>query len=84
MPFRHGVMDGDEMFILHIFDGDSMIFVHFFRFQGRQCDAAAADHSISQRMDGVAADRTDIEFASQHIGGDIFIDDVLSSHQFYD
>ena len=65
MHFRHGVMDGDEMFILHIFDGDGMIFVHFFRFQGRQCDAAAADHSISQCVDSITADRADIEFAAQ-------------------
>jgi len=84
MCFRHRVMDSDKMLILHILDGHRMVLVRFFRFHSRQGNAAAANHSISQRVDGIAADGTDIELAAKHIGRDIFVDDMLTIHQLDD
>ena len=61
MLFRHGMVDGDKILIFHVFYGDGVFIIGFFRFQGGQRNAAAADHGITQRMDGVASDRADIE-----------------------
>ena len=43
----HGVVDGDEMLVLHSLHGDGMIPIRFFRLQSRQRDAAAADHGTA-------------------------------------
>ena len=43
MAFGHGVMDGDELFVLNGFDGDGVFCVRVFGFKGRQGNAAAAD-----------------------------------------
>lgn len=84
MGLRHGMVDGDEMLVLHVLDGHRMVIVCFFRFQGGQRDAAAADHSVSQRVDDIAADGADIELAPQHIGASILVDDLLAIHQLDD
>ena len=84
MGLRHGVVDGDEMLVLHIFDGQRMVFVRLFRLQRRERDAATADHRISQCVDGIAADGADVELAAQHIGGNVFVADLLAVHQLDD
>ena len=84
MPLLHGMVDGDKMLILHLFNGDGMIFVRFFRFQSRQGNAAATDHGISKGMHSIAADGTDIEQTSLHVGGDVPVNDMLSVHQLND
>ena len=84
MCLGHGMVDSDKMLIFHIFDGHRMVIVHCFCFQNRQCDAAAADHGIAQSMDDIAANGANIKFAVQHIGGDIFVEDLLAIHQLDD
>ena len=81
MPLRHGMMDGDEMLILHIPDGHHMRIIGIFRFQRRQCNAAAADDGITQSIDGVSADGTDTELGAKHIGGNVPVDDVLQTNE---
>lgn len=68
------------MLILYILYGDPMGFVSILCFQSRQCDAATADYCLAGTVDGVSADRADIESAPQHIGGDILVGDVFSVH----
>ena len=81
MLLRHGVVNGDEMFVLHILGGDGVVIIRFFRLQSRQGNATAADERISQTVNRIAADRADIELRPQHIGGDVLIDNVLTIHQ---
>ena len=84
MLFGHGMVDGEKVLVLHIFNGDGMVFVRFFCLQCRQCNAAATDHRVSQTVDGIAADRADIELGPQHIGGDVPVDNMLAVHQLND
>ena len=79
---RHGMINGKEEFILHSFNADGMIFIRSLGFQGRQCDAAAADHGISGAVDDIAANGADVEFGSQHIGRGVPVDDMFAVHQF--
>jgi len=81
MLLGHRVGDRDKMLILHLFDGEPMGIVIFFRLQGRQGNAAAADHRIAGAVNDIAADGANIEFAPQHIGGYIFVGDLLTVHQ---
>ena len=39
---------------------------------------------ISQSINRIAADGAEVEFRPQHIGGDVFIDNLLSVHQLND
>ena len=84
MLFGHRMMDSDKMFVLHQLDGQHVVIICFFRFLGRQCDTAAANHRASHRMDHVAADGTDIKFAAKHIAGNILVSDMFAIHQFND
>ena len=84
MLLGHGMVDGDEMLILHAFHRDAMLLILIFRFQRRQGDAAAADHRRTHAMNRIAANGTDIEFPPQHIGRDILIGDLLPVHQLDD
>ena len=84
MLLCHRVPDGDEVLIFHILDGERVVVVRFFCLLCRQCNAAAADHSVTQRIDGVSANRTDVEPAAQHIGGNVFVDNRFAAHQFDD
>ena len=80
--FRHGVMDGDKMLILHALHGDAVVIVRRFCFGRGQCDAAAADDSVTHTVDDIATDGADIEFAPEHIGGNVLVGDMLAAHQF--
>ena len=64
MRLGHGMVDGDEMLILHIFDGYGVGFIGILRFQRRQGDPAAADHGAAHGVDGIAADGTDVKFST--------------------
>ena len=77
MLLRHGMLNSDEVFVLHMLNCDGVVFVCRLRFQCRKGNTAAADQSISVAVDHIAADGTDIEFAPQQICCDIFIDDVF-------
>ena len=79
--FGHGVMNGDKVFIFHIFDGEQVVIVCHFCFQRGKGNAAAADQSASGAVDDVAADRADIKLTPQHIAGWIPVDNMLSVHQ---
>ena len=68
MLLPHRVVNGDEMLVLHVLNGNGMGIVCLFCLQSRKCDAAAADYRIPQCVDGVSADRTDIESGTKHIG----------------
>ena len=61
-----------------------MGFISRFSLQRRQSDAAAADQRIAGTVHDISADGADIEFAAQHIGGGVLVDDVLSIHQLND
>ena len=84
MPFGHRVMDSDELLIFHILDGHHVVAVSIFRFQSGQRNTAAGSYNLAEGMDHIAADGTDIEFTAEHIGGDVFVGDMLSVHQFDD
>ena len=81
MLLGHGVVNGDKMLIFHILYGDHVVFIGFFRFQGGQGNAAAADQGVARGVDGIAADGADIEFAPQKVGGNIPVLDGLAVHQ---
>ena len=84
MLLGHGVGDGDKMFIFHLFYNDTVIIIDIFCFQSGQGDTAATDHRVAGAGDCVSADRTDMEFATQHIGRNIFVGDLFAVHQFDD
>ncbi len=84
MLFGHGMVHGDKMLVLHILNGKDMRLIFRFRLQRRQGYPAAADDRVSGGMHHIAADGTDIEFAPQHIAGDVLIGDMFAVHQFYD
>ena len=66
--FGHGVGDGNEMLVLHVFDENAVFALRFFRFQRRQSDAAAADQSAAGAVEDIAAERTNIKLPPEHIG----------------
>ena len=72
------------MLIFHIFNRDAVVLVRVFGLQRGQRNAAAADQCISNAVDDIAADGTDIELAPHHVGGDILVFDMLTVHQFND
>ena len=84
MRLGHRMVNGNKMLILHALNADSMVFVGFFCFQGGEGNAAATDDRIPGAVDDIAADGTDVEFASQQVGGNVFIDNVFAVHQFND
>ena len=84
MLLGHGVVYGDEMLVFHLFDGDGVGVIGFLRFQGGQSNAAAADHRVTGGVDHVAAEGADIEFAPEHIGGNVLVDNLLPVHQLDD
>ena len=84
MLLGHGVMDGDEMLVLHIFNGNGVVLIGLLRFQRRQADAAAADHRTAGAVDDITTEGADTELAPQQIGRDVSVDDGLSVHQLDD
>ena len=81
MLLCHRVGDGDKMLVLHILYGDGVINVSIFCLQRWQRNTAATDYCVSGAVDRISADRADIEFAPQHIGGDVSIGNMLAVHQ---
>ena len=82
MLLCHRMMNSNIVFVLHILNGQIVCFVYILGLQCGQGDTAAADHGISETMNHIAADRTDIEFTPEHIGGNIPVGDVFPVHQF--
>lgn len=82
--FVHGVMDGDELLIFHLFYLDFMVFIQRFSLQSRKGNTAAADHGIAHGVNDVAADGADIQFGAEQIGGLILVDDGITFHQLHD
>ena len=80
----HGMMDGDELLILHLLDGDGVVVIGLLGLQGRQGHTAAAHHRTAGAVDDVAADGADIELAPAQIAADIAVGDVLAVHQLDD
>ena len=80
----HGMGNGNEMLILNGCDAEDMAAVRFLCLLRRQGDSAAADEGVSGAVDDVPADGADVEFTAKHIGGGIFVDDVLAVHELYD
>ena len=68
MLLGHGMVNRDELLILHTFHCNCVVVLGFFRFQGRQSHTAAADHRISGAVNHISADGADIELAPHHIG----------------
>ena len=48
MTFCHGMVDGYEMFIFHIFDCYAVVVVCFFCFKGRQDNSAPAYNGFAR------------------------------------
>ena len=80
----HGVVDGDVMLVLHRHDGNTVVIVRLFRFQRGKGNAAAADEGTSCAVYHISADRADVEFGTEHIGGNVFINNVFAVHQLND
>ena len=84
MLLGHGVMDGDEVLVLHILHGNGVVIVRILGLQRGQGHAAAAHHRVSGAVEDVAADGADVELAPAQIGGDVAVGDVLAVHQLDD
>ena len=84
MGLGHGVGDGEEYLVLYLFQGEGVVVVRLSRLQGRQSDAAAADHHITGAVDAVSTDGTDVKMTPEHVGAGVFVDDVLTVHQLND
>ena len=84
MLFRHRMGDRDKLFVLYIFDDDFMVFVCILGFQRGKSNAATAYYGISGTMNNVSTDGTNIEFAPEHIGGNVFVGNMLAVHQLND
>ena len=82
MLLCHRMINRDEMLILNLLDMDAVVSIHILSFQWRQGDAAAADYRVSGAVYDVSADGTDMEFAAEHIGRNVFVDNMLAVHQF--
>ena len=82
MLLGHRVVNGDKILVFHFFYGKGIVGI--FCFQSRKCNTAAADQGISQTVDHIAANGTHIEFAPEHIAGDVLIVNMLTIHQFND
>lgn len=82
--FVHGVMDGDELLIFHLFYLDFMVFIQRFSLQSRKGNTAAADDGISQSMNHIATDGADIQLGAKQIAGFVLIDNRIALHQFHD
>lgn len=73
MLFRHGVIEGNEIFVVDDFRADAVTRRRVFRFQCRKGNAAAAVRSFPGSENDIAADRADIEDAPLHIGSAVVI-----------
>ena len=80
----HGVANGDEMLVLHMFDGDGVVIVGFLGLQRRQYQAAAADYRAADGVEDVAADGADEKTAPEEIGRDVAVGDGFAVHQLND
>ena len=83
MLLGHVMFHHKEALVLHRFDGDPVCFIDLFGFQRRQGNAAADSNSFTHGVDDVAADRADVNFGTQHIGGNILIGDNTTCSQFF-
>lgn len=82
--FRHGVVDGNVVFVFDVLDGGGVGVVGRFRLQRRQGDAAAGNHGGAHGLENIAADGADIELAFEHVGGAVCVDDLLASEKLGD
>lgn len=81
MLLCHGMGGGDIQLMLHVLILNFMSFIRFLCLQRRKGNAAAGYHSLSRRMQDIAADRTDINGRPQDIGCAVCIDDLFPGKQ---
>lgn len=77
MALLHGVVQGNEKFILHPFNGQLVLLVGIIGLrdiQRGQRDAAAAHHGLTGGVEHVPAEGADVELGTQQIGGTVSVD----------
>ena len=67
MFLGHGVVHGDVPIVLHLLHLDAVGLVGLLSLQRRQVHPATVEGPLAHGVDHIAADRTDVELAPQHV-----------------
>ena len=78
----HRVVQGNIVIVLNLLHMNRMCSLWHFCLLSWQSDTTATESSLTNGVDDITADRTDIEFGSQHIARPIFVGNTLAGEQF--
>ncbi len=82
MIFGHGVTNGDEMLIFHLFNGNRVVLVCFFGFQRGQRNTTTRNRGASHCSNNIATYRTNVKPRTGNVRRTVLVGNDISRKQF--